>query len=178
MTSKFKNTDENKKEVYFYLGLLSTLFAKMESKLLIIVGKHITSDFVLANTLFERNTLAANIEMLKKINDLKEFENETVNRLIQKITNIKKIRNLFIHGVWSDPEVRVNEIFIVCRESKLDYSEKKENGNRISRQWSSCKTTEFRLSYLRKQVDHVEEILLVEDYLIQKFEDYDYRQDL
>lgn len=90
MTYRFKNTDENKKEVYFYLGLLSTLFAKMESKLLIIVGKHITSDFVLANTLFERNTLASNIEMLKNINDLKDFENETVKKLIQKNIKYKK----------------------------------------------------------------------------------------
>jgi len=178
MTSKFKNTDEKEKEVYFYLGLLSTLFAKMESKLLIIVGKHITSDFVLANTLFERNTLASNIEMLRSINDLKDFENETVKQLIQKISNIKKIRNLFIHGVWSDPIERENDIFIICRESKLDYSEKKENGNRISRLWGSNKSTEFRLSYIRKQVDHVEEILLIEDYLIKKFEDYDYYKDL
>ncbi|MFH6989249.1 hypothetical protein ACHRVW_16025 [Flavobacterium collinsii] len=177
MTYKFKNTDENKKEVYFYLGLLSTLFAQMESKLLIIVGKHITSDFVLANTLFERNTLASNIEMLKNLNNLKDFENETVKKLVEKISNIKKIRNLFIHGVWSDPVERENDIFIICRESKLDYSEKIYNGRR-DRMWGSNKSKEFRLSYIRKLVDHVEEILLIEDYLIKKFEDYDYYKDL
>jgi hypothetical protein len=66
MTVKYKNTPENKKEVYFYLGLLSTMFSKMEADLLKILGKLITSDFILASTLFERNTLAQNIEMIKK----------------------------------------------------------------------------------------------------------------
>lgn len=40
------------------------------------------------------------------------------------------------------------------------------------------KSTEFRLSYIRKLVDNVEEILLIEDYLIKKIEDYDYFKDL
>lgn len=178
MTHKYKNTDERKKEVYFYLGLLSTLFAKMESKLLDILGKHITSDFVLANTLFERNTLYQNIEMLKSINNLKDFEAETVKKLIQKISNVRKTRNLFIHGVWDEPIEFDNDILIVCRESKLDYSEEKENGKIISRQWTSKRNTEFRLSYIRKLVENVEEILLIEDYLLRKLEDYDYRKDL
>lgn len=178
MTNKYKNTDELTKEVYFYLGLLSTLFAKMESKLLDILGKHITSDFVLANTLFERNTLYQNIEMLKSVNDLKAFEEETTKKLIQKISSIRKTRNLFIHGVWNEPIEFENDILIVCRESKLDYSEERQNGVRVSRLWGSKKSTEFRLSYIRKLVDNVEEILLIEDYLIKKFEDYDYFKDL
>jgi len=178
MTTKFKNTNDHDKEVYFYLGLLSTLFAKMESKLLDILGKHITSDFVLANTLFERNTLYQNIELLKSINNLKSFEEETVKKLIQKISNIRKTRNLFIHGVWDDPIEFENDILITCRESKLDYSEEIQNGKRISQQWRSKKSTEFRLSYIRKLVDNVEEILLIEDYLIKKIEDYDYYKDL
>ena len=178
MTNKYKNTDENKKEVYFYLWLLSTLFAKMESKLLDILGKHITSDFVLANTLFERNTLYQNIEILKSVNDLKGFEEVTVKKLIQKISSIRKTRNLFIHGVWDEPIEFENDILIVCRESKLDYSEERQNGERVSRLWGSKKSTEFRLSYIRKLVDNVEEILLIEDYLIKKIEDYDYYKDL
>ena len=178
MTNKYKNTDENKKDVYFYLGLLSTLFAKMESKLLDILGKHITSDFVLANTLFERNTLYQNIEILKSVNDLKGFEEVTVKKLIQKISSIRKTRNLFIHGVWDEPIEFENDILIVCRESKLDYSEERQNGERVSRLWGSKKSTEFRLSYIRKLVDNVEEILLIEDYLIKKIEDYDYYKDL
>lgn len=174
MTTKFKNTDENKKEVFFYLGLLSTLFAKMESKLLDILGKHITSDFVLANTLFEKNTLYQNIELLKNINKLKDFENDTVKTLINKISNIRKTRNLFIHGVWSEPIEFENDIIIVCRESKLDYSEEKVEGKIVSQLWGSKKSTEFRLSYIRKLVDNVEEIILIEDYLLKKIEDYDY----
>lgn len=178
MTTKFKNTDEHKKEVYFYLGLLSTLFAQMESKLLEILGKHITSDFVLANTLFERNTLYQNIELLKSINNLKKFEQETIKKLVQKISNIRKTRNLFIHGVWSEPIEFENDILIVCRESKLDYSKEMENGRVVSEYWTSKKSTEFRLSYIRKLVDNVEEILLIEDYIIKKMEDYDYYDNL
>ncbi len=101
MTQKYKNTDEHKKEVYFYLGLLSTLFAKMESKLLDILGKHLTSDFVLANTLFERNTLYQNIEMLKSVSDLKSFEEETVipNKNIKK-TNFANWFFYVIFGLY------------------------------------------------------------------------------
>jgi len=150
----------------------------MKSKLLEILGKHITSDFVLANTLFERNTLYQNIEMLKRINSRKDYEVEIVKKLIQKISNIRKTRNLFIHGVWDEPIEFENDILIICRESKLDYSEEKENGEIISRQWASKKTTEFRLSYIKKLVDKVEEILLIENYLIKKMEDYDYYKNL
>jgi len=42
-----------------------------------------------------------------------------------------------------------NDILIVCSESRLDYSEEKENGKIISRRWSSKKSTEFRISYIR-----------------------------
>jgi hypothetical protein len=178
MTTKYKNTPENKKEVYFFLGLLSTLFAKMEADLLKILGKLITSDFVLANTLFERNTLAQNIEMVKKISDLKQYEVKTIKGLTDKISNIKKTRNLFIHGVWSEPIEKDNDIIITCRESKLDYWEDFENGIRMGRTWCSNKRTEIRLSYMRKLVDKVEEIILIEEHLLKKLEDYDYIADL
>lgn len=178
MDNTFENIEDHKKEVYFYLGLLSTLFAKMESKLLELLGLHITSDFVLANTLFERNSLAQNIEFLKKINALKDFEVKTVTELIQKISSVRKTRNLFIHGVWDEPIKFENEILVICRESKLDYKEEKENGKIITRQWASKTNSEFKLSFIKKLVENVQEILQLEDYLIEKIEDHNHQNHL
>jgi len=178
MLNTFENIEDHKKEVYFYLGLLSTLFAKMESKLLELLGLHITSNFVLANTLFERNSLAQNIEYLKKINALKDFEVKTVTELIQKISSVRKTRNLFIHGVWDEPIKFENEILVICRESKLDYKEEKENGKVITRQWASMKNNEFKLSFIKKLVENVQEILQLEDDLLEKIENHNYNNNL
>ncbi|UUF15167.1 MULTISPECIES: hypothetical protein [Flavobacterium] len=171
MTKLYKNTDESKKEFYFYLGLLSTLFAKMESNLLIITGKLITDDFVLASVLFERNTLAQNIDLIKKISVQRDFEINLIKNLADKISNIKRIRNLFIHGVWGEPYEKNNDVLITCSESKIDSVEKKF-GAITAKSWKSVTTTEFRLTYIRKQVDHVEEIILSQNFLIKKLEEH------
>ena len=65
-----------------------------------------------------------------------------------------------------------NDILIVCSESRLDYSEEKENGKIISRRWSSKKSTEFRISYIRWLIIKIKEIIMLENYLINKLEDY------
>lgn len=55
------------KEFYFYLGLISTNFAIVEFNIIKFLGKLIIDDFVLTNTILERNSLAQNIELLKKL---------------------------------------------------------------------------------------------------------------
>lgn len=175
MTNLYKNTDESKKEFYFYLGLLSTLFAKMESNLLEIVSRFTTDDFVLGYTIFERNTLSQNIDLAKELSDKRNYEVEFTKMLADKISNTKKIRNLFIHGVWGEPIMKENDLIIRCSESKLDYTEKYQDGKRITRSWGNAKSREFRLSYLRKLVENVEEIILMQNHLLKRLNEFNYR---
>ncbi len=102
MTKKYLNSKDTEKEFYFYLGLLATLFSKMESNLLDILGKLIVDDFVLTNTILEKNSLAQNIELLKSINRYRGFQEKYFESLISKMGSVRKNRNLFIHGVWSE----------------------------------------------------------------------------
>lgn len=66
MIVNYSKTEEPKKEFYFFLGLLSTKFAIMESNLLTILGLLIIDNFVLTSTVLEKNSLAQNIDLLKK----------------------------------------------------------------------------------------------------------------
>ena len=171
---KYAEFDDVDKELYFYLGLLSTKFAVLEYNVLKLLGRHISEDFVLTNNLFERNSLAQNIEFLKKINIRKGFEVDAISNLIQKITNIKKKRNLFIHGLWGKPRSEENDWIITCQEPKMDYSEQHENGKRIRQTWKSTTDYEFRLSYLKKLTQDINDIIFAQNYLIEKIELYDF----
>lgn len=102
----------------------------------------------------------------------------TVTELIQKISSVRKTRNLFIHGVWDEPIKFENEILVICRESKLDYKEEKENGKVITIQWASMKNNEFKLSFIKKLVENVQEILQLEDDLLEKIENHNYDNNL
>jgi hypothetical protein len=169
MTHKYLQVDNAHKEFYYYLGLISTKFAILESNLLSLLGKLVLDDFILTNTLLERNSLSQNIELLKKINKYRNFEEDTVEKLIGKISSIRGKRNLFIHGIWGKPFISENDLMVICSEPKLLYKE-----NSRGKSWSSKKNHEFRLGYLRKQVDHIDEILMAQDYLLKKLENFEY----
>lgn len=95
----YNRVEEYKKEFYFNLGLLSTKFSKMEYKLIQILGLLIVDNFVITNTIFEKNSLAQNLELLKKLNKYRSYEEKYIQNLIANIGRIKKDRNLFIHGM-------------------------------------------------------------------------------
>jgi hypothetical protein len=104
---KYTEFDDVDKELYFYLGLLSTKFAVLEYNVLKLLGRHISEDFVLTNNLFERNSLAQNIEFLKKINKRMGYEVDAISILIQKITNIKKREIYLFMDYGVNLEVRI-----------------------------------------------------------------------
>ena len=174
MTKGYTKYDETEKEFYFFLGLLSTRFSIVEYNILKLLGGLISSDFVLTNTLLERNSLAQNIEYLKKINKIREFEVQAMSNLIQQITNIKRKRNLFIHGLWTQPIQKENDIIIKCNDPKLDYSERTEDGSLISKTWTSLTEYEFRLSYLKKLATNLSDIILAQENLIERLEDHEF----
>jgi len=174
MAKRYKNIPENEKEFYFYLGQMSTSFAKMEYNILTILGNLIIDDFVLTATILESNSLAQNIELLKKINKYRCFETNSLSNLISKIGSVRKNRNLFIHGIWGEPFEKENDLMIICREPKILYEEKKDDKktDRIAKTWTSSKSHEFRLSYIKRQIEIIEDIITAQNALIKQLADH------
>lgn len=165
---KFDNAEESTKEFYFYLGLLSTKFAVIESNLLSLLGSLITNDFVLTNTILERNSLSQNIDLLKKINKYRRFEEHKIQIVIQKISAIRIQRNLFIHGLWGVPTDKDKDVVISCSEPKIVYEE-----NVRHRQWSSIKNHVFHLSYIKKLIEETDIIICELEFLAKTLEEDD-----
>lgn len=163
---KFYNAEETTKEFYFYIGLLSTKFAIIESNILSLLGGLITNDFVLTNTILERNSLSQNIDFLKKINKYRRFEEHKIQIVIQKISAIRIQRNMFIHGLWGVPTDKDNDIVIICSEPKIVYEEQMNH-----RKWSSTKNHVFHLSYIKKLIEQTDIIIYELEFLAKRLED-------
>lgn len=161
MAEKFTNVSEEVKEFYYYLGLLSTKFAILEYNMLQLLGLMVADDFVLINTLLERNTLYQNVELLKKLNKYRGFQEELVDILIKKIFNIRINRNIFIHGIWKSPRPEKNDLVVICTEPKMLYEE-----NESERKWTHQRHHSFRLSFIKEQVEEIDDIILRQNYLI------------
>jgi len=167
-TSKieFNNADNAAKEFYFHLGVLSTKFAVLEYNFLQLLGRLITDDFVLTNTVLERNSLSQNIELLKKINRYRKFEETRISTLVAEVSEIRSVRNLFIHGVWGVPIEQKNDWEISCTEPKLAYEE-----NERGRQWSSGRHHGFRLSDIKRLVDKIDALIQEQVYLFNRLDE-------
>ena len=163
VSDKYAAASLPKQEFYYYLGLLSTKFAKTEYNILMILGLLIVEDFVLTGTLLEQNTLDRNIQILKKINKYRRFKSNLMSQMLEKLGSVKKNRNLFIHGIWSDPYVEENDLMISCTEPKVQLTELAH-----CRNWSSAKSHKFRIAYIKKQVLILDEISLTQDHLIKE----------
>ena len=165
MTVKFNQTEDKEKEIYFFIGLLSTKFARMEANVIKILDKLIVDDFVISNTIMEGNSLAKNIELLKKLNKYRGIEEGLILNLCSRISSVRKDRNLFIHGLWGEPYIEENDIMVVCSDPRIEFFESGDH-----KQWRSTRPKKFRVGYLKKQVDAIEEILLSQDSLLIRLE--------
>jgi len=147
----------SEKQLYYYLGLISTKFASLEYNVLNLLSRLVVDNFVLATTILDKNTLYQNVELIKKINKYQKFEEATVSKLISNISKVRKTRNLFIHGIWSNPEKEGEQVVIQCAEPKILYEEGSYGAS-----WSPKKYYEFRLSDLEKEcttIDTLNKIL-------------------
>ncbi|MEL1243680.1 hypothetical protein AAEO56_05360 [Flavobacterium sp. DGU11] len=143
----------------------------MESNIMDILGLLIVDDYILTSLIFQGNTLQTNIELLKKVSKHRQFEKNIIDDLIGKIGNIKSKRNLFIHGVWGEPYEFENDILIKCYESRLHIETEVKNG--FTTTWTSKqKEHEFRLTYIRKLVIDIDHIILAQDSLINRLDQY------
>lgn len=89
------------REAYYKLGQLSTSFAEMEEGVHGIISGLISDDEIIASYLIDKNGLDQNLQLLRKINEYKEFEVAKVKNVVDAIENVKGKRNELIHGVWS-----------------------------------------------------------------------------
>ena len=117
----FENAKEEEKEFYYYLGLLSTKFATLETSLVDLIGCALKINVFISNVTMERNSLSQNIDLLRKIIKYSGWEKERIEKLISKISALRGSRNLFIHGIWGKPFQRKNgKFYVACREAKLE----------------------------------------------------------
>ncbi|MCA6364812.1 MAG: hypothetical protein IM638_17395 [Bacteroidetes bacterium] len=165
MKIEYKTCNDDEKLFYFHLGLLSTMFAEMEANVVSLLGGHITDDLFLINPIIEKNSLSFNIDLLKKVNLYKDFEKTEVERLIEKISCIRKNRNLFIHGIWGKPYKKDNDVIIDCYEFKI--TEVKVQYGKVLR---SAKQHSFKLSEITSQIDQIDEIIKRQKSLLEKLE--------
>ena len=161
---------EIEKEFYAHLGLLSVRFAMVEYNLSIILGKLFgTDDDLISVTLIEKNTLSQNVEMLKKINKIRSCHEYEINNIIELVGRIKSNRNLFIHGIWGCPFESGNDIKIICDERRIRHKYEKDiNGKVIRENWEFNRNHILKLSDIKKQIDSIDCILLLQNVLIEK----------
>ncbi|RED92853.1 hypothetical protein [Marinoscillum furvescens] len=163
--------DELKKNFYAQLGKLSVNFSKMEFKLGQILNYLIgTEEDLISVTLTENNSLHQTIELIKKINRIKDFQPKTMKELLERIAAVKSYRNLFIHGIWGEPYESENDIKIVCEERKIRYQEEQtEYGT--NKHWRYNNHQTFRLSFLRQLTIKIDDIILAQDYMLKKLDE-------
>lgn len=117
----FENSKTEEKEFYYYLGLLSTKFASLETCLIDLIGCALKINVFKSNIILERNSLSQNVDLLRRIIKYNQWEKERIEKIISKISAVRGNRNLFIHGIWNKPFQRKNgKFYVSCREAKLE----------------------------------------------------------
>jgi hypothetical protein len=164
--------EKSEQEFYANLGLLSVKFSLMEFNLSFILSKLICNDDNLASmTTIERNSLTLNIELIKKVNKIKFFEPTVIKNLLQQISEVQNVRNLFIHGVWKHPDGIGSEFVMVCRGMRIRYTEDKNDiGEIIGATWD-YENHFFSVSDINEQINKVMDILSVQESLICKLKE-------
>lgn len=130
-----------------------------------LLGKLVVDEIFLINTIIEKNSLSQNIELLKKLNLYRDFEKETMQKLIERISALRNERNLFIHALWGQPFVSDDKVLISCLEPRIV-----TKINKYGRMWSSGKEHTFELSFLVKKIEEIDSILKVQKELLDKLE--------
>ena len=93
-----------------------------------------------------------------------------MNELLERVSSMKSHRNLFIHGIWGEPFESENDIKIVCEERKIKYKEEQtERG--FSKHWKYNNHQTFRLSFLRQLTIKIDDIIIAQDFLLNKLEE-------
>ena len=168
MAKRYKDYTDIEKEFYFYVGLFSARFATTEVLVRDMLGAFISDDNVLNAYIFEKNSLDVNIKLIKTINVRYEYEPEILKGILSEVSYIKSERNTFIHGIWSEPISKDNDIIIHCSNSKMKF-EKESNGKR----WTFGSGKSVRLTFIKKLVSRIDDVILSQKAFVERLQNFD-----
>jgi hypothetical protein len=87
---------------YSAFGVLTAAFSKMEAELRVLIsGMAFKGEAVVASAFMDCSQLGDNLVVLKKIGRQYWDSHKTIKTIVDRIEELKKTRNLFIHGLWS-----------------------------------------------------------------------------
>jgi len=168
MAKRYKQYTDTEKEFYFYIGLLSARFAKMEVLVRKMLGAFISEDDVLNAYLFEKNSIDANIKLIKTINIRHNYEPEILEGILDEVSYIKNERNTFIHGIWSEPSKKDNDVIIHCSNPKMKFV-KEPDGKR----WTFGSGKTVRLTFIKKLVSRIDDIIISQEAFVERLKNFD-----
>ncbi|WP_431126199.1 hypothetical protein [Flagellimonas flava] len=155
------------KEIYADLGLLATQFATIEQlvhdilvKIIVRNGHEIDDMFGI--TIVKDQTLGKRLGLLEELN---HFHNDYSNPISGFIASVKpkiKIRNYFIHGVWT-----ITEDSIMVENKKIKYK-KLDNGRR----WEYGGAKFVKPNELKKLNSELGEIILKATRILEDIENH------
>ena len=125
-------SEEQKREAYYYFGVLSASFAELESRVQFLLGTMCHFQGIIEYYLIEENSLDRNMQLLNKINQALRFAPEKIKKLSDEVRLVRQVRNDMIHGRW---EIFLNEGLtpvIAVWESKIK-AYKSSNGHGFQR---------------------------------------------
>lgn len=160
------------KEFYAHLGLLSIKFAEMEYLLQVVTICLLKlEDDTKGALIVQDNALAKNVQLLEKINDMgSEFE-DTINILLKRIEELRKKRNMFIHGIWKEPELIKGEVHILCEDRTFHRVKSKEfDKKNNSKTWKHSKHEDYTLTSIKKDISMLDKIIHIQKALILKYD--------
>ena len=154
----------NESEIKFYshLGKLSTSFSKLEYLIREITGLYIVKDSneeMVYLSIIGKNSLEKNTSLLKELTYIDSFgeKQKRLLNLIGDVNNIRKVRNLFIHGLWDSPTCEEGEISITCNDKSFQLKkELNENSQKLSYHANVAK--KFNLTTIQKHIKQLDKI--------------------
>ncbi len=154
--------NENEIKFYSHLGKLSTSFSKLEYLIREITGLHIVKDSyegMVYLSIIGRNSLEKNTSLLKELTHIRSFgdKQQKLLKLIGDVNNIRKVRNLFIHGLWETPTFEDGELIIICNDKSFQLKkELNEFSQKLSYRTNSAQ--KFNLTTIQKHIKQLDKI--------------------
>lgn len=110
--------NENEIKFYSHLGKLSLLFSRLEYLIREITGLYIVKDLnedMVYLSIIGKNSLEKNTTLLKELTYINSYgdKQKSLLKLLGEVNDIRKIRNLFIHGLWDNPTIENGDISII-----------------------------------------------------------------
>ena len=159
-------------EFYAALGLLGTRFSELEAHLTSILSLLIAPDNEFLTTMLtEQQTLNQKLEQIKKLIRYRSSYEPELRILLSEVNSFRRIRNLFVHGVWTlwMEDGRVKEA--VCTEHKVKFEEVVHPGGGKAKQWTSPQRHAFTLGDLKAHAGKASRLCTIAESMVSQLEE-------